>query len=147
MMAIALGSGSRLTPVLAVPPSSSTWKVKFAYGTPVVFAAGANCRLAMLATLTTSPATTGVPLTVRAPTAGNVVILTPEKLFAGSSFGSANPKSAGVNMITPFSGPETVLSTPSGASFTEVTVMLTSPSSESGPSSSSNTVYLKLAGP
>ena len=56
------------------------------------------------ATLTASPAVTGVPLSVRLPDVGNVVITTAMKLSGGESWGSLNPKSAAVS--TPAAVPE-----------------------------------------
>ena len=75
--------------------------------------------------LMSSPAPTGLPLSVSAPAAGSVVTTMPARLSAGVSFGSVNPKSEATNVCAVSSTVTTVLSAPAGASFTDATVTVT----------------------
>ena len=125
-MVIVLADGSRSTPLLAVPPSSCTWKVKAAYPAPLALAAGVNTSLppAMSTAVTKSPALTRTPLLVRPPAPGSVVILTALSALAGLSAASLKPKSALAKVYAVSSDAATVWSIPAGASFTAVTLMV-----------------------
>src|SRR2546428_13840746 len=80
-MVIVLGLWSRSTPLLAVPPSSCTWKVKLAYEAPLASAAGVKTSLpaAISAALTNCPADTATPSLVSVPADGSVVIFTAKR--------------------------------------------------------------------
>ena len=93
---------------------------------PLALAAGVNTSrpALMSATLTNCPAVTAMPLSVRLPAPGSVVILTAASALAGLSFGSLKPKSAAVKTFAVSSSVVTVLSVPAGASLTAVTLMV-----------------------
>ena len=74
---------------------------------------------------TNEPALTGTPLSANVPAAGNVLIFTASRMFAGVSFGSAKPKSVAANEYAVSSSVVTVLSVPAGMSLTGFTVTLT----------------------
>ncbi len=86
--------GSRFSPPSAVPPSSSTWKVKLVYGAPLAFGAGVKVSLPAVisVTVTSCPAETIAPSSFSVPCPARVVTCTRLKLFAGLSSGSLNPK-------------------------------------------------------
>src|SRR5438876_110009 len=117
------GVGSRSTPSFAVPPSSCTWNVRFAYGVPLASAAGANTSrpASRSPTLTNWPATTAAPRTLSVPVPGSVVIFTAWKALGGVSWGSVKPKSARANVYGVSSSVVTVVAVPTGASLTGVT--------------------------
>src|SRR5436190_1366066 len=128
LIVIVLGDGSRSTPPLAVPPLSWTWKVKLASAGPLALAAGVNTSRPelMSPTVTNWPAVTGLPLRVSVPDAavGIVVISTANSVFAGLSFGSVKPNSSAVKVWAVPSLVVMVLSVPTGASFTLVTLIV-----------------------
>ena len=95
---IVLGVGSVSTPPLAVPPLSRTWKVNEASAAPLLFRAGTQVRLPILATDMTWPAVTAVPDRNSVPPLGKVVMTTAENALAGVSPGSEKPKSAALNV-------------------------------------------------
>src|SRR3984893_15423584 len=128
LMVMVFGDWSRLTPPLAVSPSSCTWKVKLASTAPLALLAGVNFRspALMSAMLMNCPAVTATPPSVSVPEAevGIVVISTAAKLLAGLSLGSVKPKLAAAKVKAVSSLVVTVLLVPAGASFTEVTLMV-----------------------
>ena len=91
-----LGLGSRLTPPLAVPPLSCTWKVKLAYGLPLPLVAGEKRSRPVLrsASAIICPIVTATPLSLRVPDAGKVLIFSANSVLAGESLVSLKPKSA-----------------------------------------------------
>ena len=68
-----------------------------------------------------SPAMTATPSSSSVPAAGGETIVTAASVSGGLSCGSLKPKSLVVNAYDPSLTTDTVLSTPSGASLTEVT--------------------------
>src|SRR5438552_1650065 len=117
------GVGSRSTPSFAVPPSSCTWNVRFAYGVPLASAAGVNFSrpASMSPTLTNCPAATAAPWTLSVPVPGSVVIFTAWKALGGVSWGSVTRRSARANVYGVSSSVVTVVAVPTGASLTGVT--------------------------
>jgi hypothetical protein len=105
----------------------------------------------MSAMLTDWPAVMPPPESVRLPAPGSVVIVTAMNAFAGVSDASLNPKSAAVNVCAMSSSVVTVRSVPVGASFTEVTPIVSDSVSVSLPPFAvpplSVTVQLNVAGP
>ena len=77
----------------------------------------------MSAAVTNCPAATPPPLYVRRPAPGRVPICTATRSLAGLSFASVRRKSARLKTTGVSSATVTVRSTPTGASFTAVTVM------------------------
>ena len=85
---------------------SFTWKVKEPRGEALAFALGVNFKLGISATNISWPAVTATLLrvSVPAPAAGSVVMITAAKLFAPlvlgafASVGSVKPKSLAANV-------------------------------------------------
>jgi hypothetical protein len=100
LIVMRFGVGSRSTPLLVVPPSSWTWKVKLEYGAPRSPAAGRNLRrpAAISPAATMAPAAIGVSLRRSVPVVGNVVTCTATTALAGESLVSLSGKSAVVKM-------------------------------------------------
>jgi len=78
---------SRFDPPLAVPPSSSTWKVKLGIRTGVGVERRSEVEVGYAGKGNESPAITGVPLSVREPAVGSVVISTRLRALAGCHWG------------------------------------------------------------
>ena len=78
----------------------------------------------MSATLTSCPALTDEPESVRLPAAGTLEIFTAASAFAAASFGSVKPKSAATKVCDASSSIVSVRFAPAGASFTDVTPTL-----------------------
>ncbi len=81
----------------------------------------------MSATAMNWPAVTAVPFSFSVPAPGNVVMFTRLNALAGISSGSVNPKSPVANVYAVSSAVVTVVSVPSGGSFTGVTGIVTVP--------------------
>src|SRR5204863_507827 len=128
LIVIVFGDWSRSTPPLPEPQSSCTWKVRLASGEPLAMAAGVNTSLpaVMSATLMNWPALTATPLSVSVPdpALGSVVIFTAFWLLAALSFGSFTLSLHDALPISVSSLVVTVVSAPTGASFTLVTLIV-----------------------
>jgi fatty acid desaturase len=79
---------------------------------------------AMFAALTNCPAVTATPFSVSVPAVGSVVIFTFRSASAGESFGSVKPKLAALKTYAVSSLVVTVLFVPTGASFTDATLIV-----------------------
>ena len=141
---IVFGLWSVSTPLLAVPPSSITWKVKVETPVPLLLSAGVQVMLGMLASVTTWPVVMATPESLSVPVVGKVVILTLAKALAGLSLGSVKPKSAAASATAVSSSVVRVLSAPAGASLTGITVMVVTAAAELSPPSLTTVLMIRL---